>query len=70
MRVACIVIPHLQAEVERILPEADALHDCKVFRQIVDGLMAISDRVEAAAAASCTCGWTVWSGCTAAKHNC
>ena len=50
MRVACIVIPHLQAKPGRILPEADALHDCKEFRQIVDGLAAISDRVEAAAA--------------------
>ena len=40
MRVACIVIPHRQG--------VGAPHECKVFRRIMDGLTAISDRVEAA----------------------
>lgn len=47
MRVACVVIPHLQAKAERILPDTGAPHECKVFRRIVDGLAAVSDRVEA-----------------------
>ena len=49
MRVACIVIPHLQAKAERILPDTDAPYDCRVFTRVVDGLTTISDRIEAAA---------------------
>ena len=49
MRVACIVIPHLQAKAERILPDTDAPYDCRVFTWVVDGLTTISDRIEAAA---------------------
>ena len=49
MRVACVVIPHLQARIERIPPGVGAPHECKVFRRIVDGLAAVSNRVEAAA---------------------
>ena len=47
--VACIVIPHLQAKAERILPDTDAPYDCRVFTRVVDGLTTISDRIEAAA---------------------
>ena len=47
MRVACIVIPHLQARAERILPDTGAPDECEVFRRIVDDLAAVSDRVEA-----------------------
>ena len=42
MRVACVIIPHLQAK-------ADESCDRKIFSQTVDGLAAISDRIEAAA---------------------
>ena len=47
MRVACVVIPHLQARIERIPPGAGPPCECKVFRRVVDGLTAIGDRVEA-----------------------
>ena len=42
MRVACVIIPHLQAK-------ADESCDRKIFSQTVDGLATISDRIEAAA---------------------
>ena len=41
MRVACVIIAHLQAK-------ADESCDRKIFSQTVDGLAAISDRIEAA----------------------
>ena len=40
MRVACNVMPHLQA---------NEPHDRKTFNQVVDALSAVSDRVEGAA---------------------
>ena len=49
MRVACIVIPHLQARADkRTMSDTNASYDCEVFSQVVDGFSAISDRVEAA----------------------
>ena len=49
MRVACIVIPHIQAEANRRgMPEVEAPRDREAFSRVVDSLAVISDRVEAA----------------------